>query len=120
MTLHIEKALYDLLRTVCPRVYPDVAPVKTKMPYVVYQQYGGQSVVFVEGALADTRNSYVQINVWGSTRDECNRISLEIENLLVTTQLLQATPLNELSTTFDEDTSVRGSMQDFSIWGLRS
>jgi hypothetical protein len=120
MTLHIEKALLVVLRTVCPRVYPDVAPLKTTLPYVVYHQYGGQPVVFVEGALAEIRNSYVQINVWGSTRDECNRISLEIENVLVTSQSLQAIPLNELSTTFDEDASVRGSMQDFSIWGLRS
>jgi hypothetical protein len=120
MTLHIEKTLYEVLRTVCPRVFPDVAPVKTPLPYVVYQQYGGQPVVFVEGALADKRNSYIQINVWGSTREECNKISLMIETALVTSQSLQATPLNELSATFDEDTSVRGSMQDFSIWSQRT
>jgi hypothetical protein len=43
-----------------------------------------------------------------------------IETALVTSQSLQATPLNELSATFDEDTSVRGSMQDFSIWSQRT
>ncbi len=119
MILHIEKALGDVLKTICPRVFADVAPVKTTLPYIVYRQYGGQPVVYVEGALGNIRNSYVQINVWGATIEHCNTISLQIENALVTSPLLQATPLNELSAAFDRDSSVLGSMQDFSLWGPR-
>lgn len=116
----LEEHLYSLLIGVCPRVYPDYADEKAEKPYIVYHQYGGQSVVYTEGVLADKINSHVQINVWSLTRKNSNEISRQIELALVSYAGFQAQPMNEISTTFDDTTRFRGSMQDFSIWADRT
>jgi hypothetical protein len=118
-TLTLETELYNVLSALCPRVFPDVAPEGTPEPYVVWHQYGGQAPMYVEGVMADRRNCYVQINVWHESRSVCNQLSLDIEAALVAHQAMQAQPLNAISATFDEDVSLRGAMQDFSLWVVR-
>ncbi len=116
----LEEKLFSALSSVCQRVFPDGAPQGTEMPYVVYQQYGGTALRYVEGPVGSVRNSFVQINVWSMDRAESNRISLLIEDALISSQEIQCEPISALSATFDEDTKIRGSMQDFSIWSNRN
>ena len=52
----METDLTTLLLAICPRVFPDVAPLSTARPYITYQQIGGQSLRFVEGTAADKRH----------------------------------------------------------------
>lgn len=119
VSLNLESQLVAVLKSLCPRVFPDVAPSGTAAPYVVWHLYGGQAPSYVEGKLFNRRNGYVQINVWGPVRTECNTLSLQIEQALVEQSSLQATALNALSSTYDENTDLRASMQDFSLWADR-
>lgn len=118
-TLTLETELYTVLQSLCPRVYPDVAPEGTQEPYIVWHQYGGQVPMYTEGVMADRRNCYVQINVWHESRAVCNQLSLDIEAALIAHAPLQAQPLNAHSATYDEEAALRGSMQDFSVWAPR-
>lgn len=112
----LEQLLQAALQALCPRTWPDVAPLGPEGPYVVWSLYGGQSVPYVEGSLAQRRNAFVQVNVWGAGRTTCNALSLQIQAALVAHPQMQCVPLNALRTAFDQDTERRGAMQDFSIW----
>jgi hypothetical protein len=119
MSLTLEQTLQTALVALCPRSYPDVAPEGTATPYVVWHQFGGQAPIYTESALIDRRNAYVQINVWADTKAASATLSLQIEQALVAHPVLQAEPQNALQAAYDEDTTLRGSMQDFSIWAPR-
>lgn len=118
-SLTLEETLTAALQALCPRVFPDVAPDGTAVPYVVWHMYGGRPAIYTEGVQADRRNAYVQINVWHPSRATCNTLSLQIADALIAHPVLQADPLNELQAAFDEDTERRGAMQDFSLWAPR-
>lgn len=118
-TLTLETELVATLQPLCPRVFPDVAPQGTATPYVVWSQYGGSAITFTEGVMADRRHCLVQVNVWGPSRAECNQLMLDIEAALVARASLQAQPIASINTMYDEDTALRGAMQDFSLWAAR-
>jgi hypothetical protein len=120
MSLPLETALVTTLQALCPRVYFDIAPVDVPQPYIVCHQIGGQAPMYQEGAVPARRNSNVQINVWGPSREVCNTLSLQVEQALVQHPTLQAQPLNALTALYDDDTATRGAMQDFSLWEARA
>lgn len=115
----LESVLQTALAALCARTFPDVAPSGTPTPYVVWHMYGGQAVTYTEAQTADRRNAFVQINVWDASRSECNALALQIEQVLTTHQLLQAEAIGALTSAYDEDTDLRGAMQDFSLWAER-
>lgn len=117
--MSLESDLVTLLKTLCPRVFPDVAPTDTQRPYITWQQIGGDAPVYVEGATPNRRNAQVQINAWADTRAQANALSLQIEAALVAATGMQAQPQGALIAAHDEDTDLRGAQQDFSIWALR-
>ncbi|PRC93086.1 DUF3168 domain-containing protein [Solimicrobium silvestre] len=110
---HITNALNPL---VDQRVYPDIAPEQTKPPYITYQQVGGASVNFLNGAIPTKRNSRFQINVWAKTRDEAAKLSKRADKALRQAQELQTTVLGEAIAVIDQETKLRGTRQDFSFW----
>jgi hypothetical protein len=113
--MSIEADLFTALKTlVSNRVYPDVAPTGAAMPYITYQQVGGESVTFADATLPDKRNGRFQINVWSATRAEASTLMRTIANTVVTT--FKAEPMNEPISTFDLETRSYGSLQHFSIW----
>lgn len=117
--MSLESDLVTLLKTLCPRVFPDVAPTDTQRPYITWQQIGGEALVYVEGATLNRRNAEVQINAWADTRAQANALSLQVEAALVAAAGLQARPQGALIAAHDEDTDLRGAQQDFSIWAIR-
>jgi hypothetical protein len=119
MSLALEQALQAALAALCPRTYPDVAPEGTATPYIVWHQFGGQAPTYTEAALTNRRNAYVQVNVWADTKAVSAALSLQIEQALVAHTVLQVEPQNALQAEYDEETTLRGSMQDFSIWAPR-
>ena len=117
--MSMESDLSALLKTKCPRVFPDVAPSGTTLPYVTWQGIGGESVGFVDNTAADKRNTRLQINVWAKTRPEATSIARQIEDVLCATSLFVATPLGEAVSDYDSETKTYGAMQDFSIYSTR-
>lgn len=113
----------DLLAILDPfagmRVYPDVAPDGVVTPYIVYQQITGETIAFLERALPSKKNGRFQIAVWSATRLEAAAIALQIENALMLTTAFQVEVIGGPTAVYDEETKLRGSRQDFSIWSER-
>lgn len=115
----METELTLLLLSLCPRVFPDVAPLSTARPYITYQQIGGQSVRFVEGTAADTRHYRMQINVWDSRRSTANALAISIEDAMCESLAFTARPDGEPIATAEEDLGLYGTIQTFDVWATR-
>jgi hypothetical protein len=111
----IEPTLVTKLKTLCARVYPDVAPEGTAMPFITFQQVGGVGFKFYEGPSAK-KNSRMQINVNAATRAESMTLIRAIEDLLITD--MQADPIGAAVAEYvDAIVPIYVSRQDFSLWG---
>jgi hypothetical protein len=97
-------------------IFPDVAPAGTAVPYLTFQQVGGQVVSFMESAVVGKRNGRFQLNCWASTRAAAAALSRQVEDALVTNTTLRAIPIGAPIATYEEDTLLYGTSQDFSIW----
>jgi hypothetical protein len=117
--MSLDSDLCATLKTVCPRVFPDVAPVTTQRPYVTYQQIGGQAPNFVDNTVPSIENAEFQVNVWSATRKEAKDLIKQIEMALITSTAVQARPVAAARSDHDPDMELYGSMQDFSIWAPR-
>ena len=112
-----ESQMFAALRTlVSDRVYPDLAPDPVTKPYIVYQQVGGAAVQFVGADVPSKKNSRMQVSVWGETRTQVSALAVQVEDTLRGTASLQTIVLSAPVATYDPDTKLRGSQQDFSIW----
>lgn len=98
------------------RVYPDIAPHGAALPYIVCQQVGGQSPTFMERASPSKANARMQVTVWSRTRIQAETISRQAEAAMVEATIFDAKPLGDQIAEYDEDTGLRGSRQDFSVW----
>jgi len=116
----MESDLVALLKTLCPRVFPDVAPYETPTPYVTFQHIGGEPLRYVENTPTGIRHTMVQINVWSATRAEALTLIRAIEEALCASTAFTARPDSEPIGDVDGDTDRRGCLQDFSIWGPRT
>lgn len=113
----IEADLFNALKTlVSNRVYPDIAPVSTVKPYITYQQVGGQGVNFMDPLAPSKKNARFQINVWATTRNAVSVLSRQVEDALRTTTGLQTTVLAAPVATYEAETELYGTRQDFSFW----
>jgi hypothetical protein len=116
----VEADIFDALKgLVGQRCYPDEAPEGVARPYIVYQQAGGQAVTFVEAAVPSKKNGRFQITVWADTRAAAATANLQIEAAMVTSAVLDAKPLGAPVALTDQDTNLRGSAQDFTVWSSR-
>lgn len=114
----MEKALVKALATLFgDRVFPDVAPMDTEKPFCIYQQVGGTVVNYLEAVPADKKNARMQITVWADTRGEAMNLIRAVEDILVQKPFC-ATPVLGAQSTWDDDTGMRGAMQDFLIWDI--
>lgn len=117
--MSLEADVLAILKAACPRVFPDVAPVSTTLPFVTYQQVGGEALTYLERATPSKQNALVQVNVYAKTRPEANSLARQIEAAFTVATTVQATPAGALVALYDEDTEIRGTRQDFSIWADR-
>jgi len=109
-----ESQLNTALVAIVPRVFPDVAPEGTAMPYCTWQQIGGTPVNFMSES-SYKKNARIQINVWSKTRKEAMTLIRQIEDAMVLAPLYGFVE-SGATATMDEDTKLRGAMQDFSFW----
>lgn len=115
----MEADLTTLLKTICPRTFPDVAPSGTTLPYVTWQGLGGESARFLSGDAADKRNTLMQVNAWAKSRLEVLTLIRQIEDAICGSSAFVAQPEGEPLSTFEPDTGQYGSIQRFSIWATR-
>ncbi|MGK5028503.1 DUF3168 domain-containing protein [Janthinobacterium sp. MDT1-19] len=115
--MSIDIALFEALRgLVADRVYPDLAPDDASRPYITYQQVGGDAVNFVESTIPAKKNARMQINVWADTRIQATAMGGAVEDALRSLIALQPSVLGAAIATYDDETKLRGTMQDFSLW----
>lgn len=98
------------------RVFPDVAPQDTAVPYATYQAAGGDPINFISGEKPSKSNTRMQVNVWAATRLEASELGEQVEDTVRAAIHLQPEVLTGRVATHDEVTTYRGTMQDFSIW----
>ncbi|MEN6538694.1 MAG: DUF3168 domain-containing protein [Mizugakiibacter sp.] len=115
----MESDLATLLKGICVRTYPDIAPPNTATPYVTWQGIGGESLRYIDGAAADRRHTLLQINAWSKTRSEALTLIRAIEDALCASAAFTATPQGEPLSTYEPDPLLYGSLQRFDIWATR-
>jgi hypothetical protein len=98
------------------RVYPDVAPLDTDTPYITYQVAGGEPINFLSGDRPDKQFVRMQVNVWSNHRAEAAEIGMLVEDALRSATALQVEVVSGRTSTYDEETDSRGTMQDFMLF----
>ncbi len=116
----MEADLVTLLRTLCPRVHPIVAPLDTARPYVTWQLIGGATWRYQDNAAAAQRHSLVQVNVWADTHGDMLALMRQIETALCTAATFTARPEGEPVTQYEADFRRYGAIQDFVIQATRT
>lgn len=115
--MSVESQIFDALKTlVSNRVYPDIAPDLAVRPYVTFQQVGGSAVNFVDVTAPSKKNSRFQVNVWADTRSSCSALAVQVEDALRAATALQTTVLGAPVASYEIETKLKGSRQDFSFW----
>lgn len=117
--MSFEAAIGERLRGLCGgRVWTDFRPVGANktLPFVTWQQVGGQVISFLEGGHPGMRNARMQINTWAATRFDANNLMRAIEVEILGTPALQATAIGALTAIYDQSVQLFGARQDFSVW----
>ena len=117
--MSMESELTTLLKTVCPRTFPDVAPSGTAAPFIAWQLLGGESLRALDNTAFDKRNSYVQVSVYSLTRTESLTKIRAAEDAMCASAAFICRPMGEPLTTYEDDTRLYGAMQRFSLWAAR-
>jgi len=116
----IETSLFDATKSLCSnRVFPDVAPYGTALPYITYTQVGGEAFSHLANTVPDKQIGRFQFNVWGTTRAACSALMAQIETALVTSTAFQARPVSAPTSIYDSDMALYGAMCDYSIVSTR-
>lgn len=111
----IEQAITQALAPLVDgRVFPDVAPLGTERPYIVYQQVGGEDASTFDGACA-TENARMQIAVWADARMTASAVA-RLARAALTPPPLSGVPLGAPVSHHEADTGLYGAVADFSIW----
>ena len=117
--MSFESDLSTLLKTICVRTFPDVAPSGTAAPFIAWQGLGGESLRFVDNTAPDKRNSYVQVSVYSLTRAESLNKIRAAEEAMCASTAFTCIPMGEPLATYEPDTKLYGAIQRFSIWAAR-
>ena len=86
------------------------------MPYGVWQQIGGRTTNYVDDAVPDEENSFIQIMWWASTRVEANALMRQTAAAMTVATAFAARPMSAMSAAPSDDENLRGAMQDFDLW----
>lgn len=117
--MSMESNLCALLKAICPRVFPDVAPSGTPAPYITWQAIGGEALRYGDGTAPDKRNTLLQVSVWSETRADSLALIHQAEDAICASPTWQAAPQAEAVSTHEPDTQLYGCIQRFDIWSAR-
>ena len=111
-----EADFVTVVKAVCARAYPDIAPDGVTVPYLIWQALGGESIYFMDATPADKRNTLMQVSVWAKTRAEALSTIRAIEAALCASSKFTCSPEGEPVSDYEPDIPLYGSIQRFSIW----
>jgi hypothetical protein len=116
--MSVETMIYTALKgLVNNRVFRHPAPQEvTALPRITFFQVGGFAVNFLSPETANYKNARFQINCWGERYDDVQALARDVEDTLRVYVPLHATTLSEAVASYEEDTALHGSNQDFSFW----
>lgn len=117
--MSMESDLRTIVEAICARCYPDVAPPGASLPYVVWQQLGGQPMRYEDNTAMDKRWPLVQFGVWSASRLEALGLVRQIEEALCASSAFTAEPQGEPASMYEPETERYGSIQRFTIWASR-
>lgn len=109
-------AVLDGIPAISGRVFPDVAPYGTPVPYASYQRFGGVPVVFLDRAVPSKKNCFFQINVWSDNRIGAAVLIDAVEAALREAVGIQASPMSGPVAEHEDDLNLYGFRQDFNVW----
>ena len=116
----IESDIYAKLKDLCAnRVFPDFAPLSTAQPYVTYVQIGGEALSRIGAGVHGLKHGRFQFDVWGSSRLQCSTLMLRVEEVLLNATNFQARAVGAARSSYDQDSLIYASSQDFSIFSAR-
>lgn len=115
----LEADLSVLLKVICQRVFPDVAPAGTVTPYITWQSIGGESIYTLANTPIDKRHTLMQVNVWALSRFQATTMARDIEAAMAASSTFTATPSGEPISVYEDDTKLYGAIQRFAIWHAR-
>ena len=114
--MSMETDLHALLATMCPRVFPLTAAALTQVPYVIYQQIGGQVINPMDNSAPGLRNARMLIRSWSKQRAEASTLSDNIEDAMRTATAFKARPDAAKFADYDEDLKLYSYEQEFNVW----
>lgn len=120
--MSVERLIFDALKglvatgAVTARVYPDIAPEQTPLPYITYQNVGGDSINFLNQSTPSKRCYRFQVNVWADTRQAASALSFQVEDALRLCDALDTTVLGAPISLYEPEVMLRGTRQDFQVW----
>lgn len=117
--MSMETDLVALLKTICARTFPDVAPESTALPYITWQGLGGEPLRNLDNTASDKRHTLMQVNVWSATRMQSLTMIRQIEDALCASSAFTATPQGEPLSTYEPDTASYGCIQRYDVWSAR-
>lgn len=117
--MSLESDLFTLLKTVCPRVYPDQAPADVALPYMVWTIMGGDAIRPLNKTVPNRRSAIVQVSIWSVSRLEASTLILATDSAMRQATAFDAQAESEMVSISDPDTGYRGATQDFMVRGYR-
>jgi len=117
--MSLESDLSTLLKTICPRTFPDIAPSGTVAPLMAWRGQGGTSLRVVVHAAPDKRNPYMPVSAYSTTRAEALALIRAAEAALCASPAFVCKPQGEPISTYEADTKLYGAIQRHSIWAAR-
>jgi len=116
----MEADLVALLRPLCARVHPDMAPSGSAPPWVTFQHIGGTPLRHVDGTASGLRHTMLQVNVWDTTRAAALALARQVEDAICLHAGWQAEASTEPVGEIEPDMALYGCRQDFDIWAGRT
>lgn len=110
---HIDAVLQHLAGG---RVFPDVAPLGIERPFITYQAVGGAPENYLSGDRPGKQQVRMQVNVWAERRAEASELGMLVEDAMRSATDLLVEVITGRAATYDEETDLRGVMQDFSMY----
>lgn len=117
--MSLESDLSTLLKAICVRTFPDIAPANTGAPWITWQGLGGEALRYGDSTAPDKRNTLMQISVWSKTRLEALSLIRQAEEALCAHSAWVCAPAGEALSTYEPDTQLYGCIQRFDIWAAR-
>lgn len=117
----IETDVHAAIATVCPRVYPVLAPIRAQRPYVTVQNVGGQPTYYMDRTPADKRVLRLFVKAWANSKPDAVTLARQIEAAMMAATAFTARVESELQDDVETDGEpwLYSELQEFIVIGPR-